>query len=526
MDAQKLEYKGLTAILIVLVVCNVPTGQSEHAGVPATLDCQARLNSGVSVDARGYATGRTGELYVVEQILNANPTGRITRLNTNCSVQWTHTIATGEFVNLAPPTITAGCAFNAFNYCRYFGAAVDAAGDFVTVLELFNTINTPDQTFWLVKYDGLSGDRIAISPDLEAIVGTVQPEDRGLDAIRVSDTEVAYMFQQEAAGKVHRFSDDLQTKTWTANIAGAFNIRADAQTDVAYVSKDLGAGLFSFSRLDQTTGTVLHTSALSIQGSRGYTPIASLTTNKAFVMIESGTTLDYAVLDRDTFATITAAQPVTPSQVTSGGTPYNTDVQGFDLDAVDNILVCGPLAAGAQPAFVGRIDTSLTTLAWDTILTPIGATTPVSEYCHFDYTSGFWSTGYGTYGATQNTWAAHYIGGGFSQPPAPALVTPPGGGGTPTEGPRIVRLIQTRTAEAWGVSQEAAGWVIGTIFFAYAIYHLGKRAPLITATMILLISIVLVFIELWPSWILLLEGFLIVVFAGVALFEKGDSGTE
>lgn len=175
---------------------------------------------------------------------------------------------------------------------------------------------------------------------------------------------------------------------------------------------------------------------------------------------------------------------------------------------------------------MGQVDTSLTTLAWDTILTPIGATAPVSEYCHFDYTSGFWSTGFATYGATQNTWAAHYTGGAFSQPPAPALVIPPGGGGTPTEGPAIVRLIQTRTADAWGISQEAAGWVIGAIFFGYALYHLGKRAPLITATMILLISIVLVFIELWAWWILLLEAFLIVVFAGVRLFEKGDSGTE
>lgn len=515
----RIDYKP-TILLAIAVLFLIPPGVADEIGTPPTLQCELNLPRATGALSQPALTGAdvdsSGNFFIIEYYSNNGfYAARILKFNPACNLIWGIVTDNGDDFGCAGQTGSNGCDI--------WGLAVDARGDIVVGLERIEAAATPQNQYYLCRLDGQTGSVDGCSQGFHeaemAAAGVAQEQPasgQSLGAIRVSDTEVAYLMSQTTSGKLIRFDDDL-VPVYAASISNSKELFADAQTGVAYVRRPTTS---VYSRIDQETGAILHSSTLFETTDRG-PPMRSSTNAWG---IGGSTNIKYYQLNKDTFATVTASTDTTPSQFQVSAVSKTTIPFNHWADGADDLLSCGQVQdGGTSYAYAARIDTSMASIAWGTMFLTTGATSTLADEhggCQLDYLDGFWTSGTTVVGGVGLTWIRHYTNSDFVQLAPPEPVS---GGGIDAGPGNVIQNMNQFASDAWGFD---FSWLITLGIVGICVAGFSRFGAVATIVSIVLGVGIAVALGVGEVWFLLLLVFVIVAFAGNRLFGGRSEGDE
>lgn len=475
--------------IIALGLLNIPS-VSAAPDTPATFVCETALatRAGTSVNLQGVDVSRSGRVLLSGfDGSGSNEETLIGVANINC----------GEIFALR--SVTPGNPFQ-----RYEVAVFDGAENIFA--EHLNADGAGNDIRTVKRLHKDTGVVLGTSANLGASYDVV-----AVDDIRVNATITDYV-SVRTTGEIIRWNTDF-TRDFTAS--NSINrIRAGETTDILYGRTSSPA----HHRINANTGASTHTTG-TFTGAPAPPIRSELDNTKVYVARSTGSPaiMTFDRLTEAAFTTVDAAVTVTENQIGAGTA---TTIVDFDLDAQDNLLVCG--AAAGTGGFIAKISTQSNSQRWNITL-PTGTTISA---CRFDYQGGFWVAGVNPTQTTGYMFVRRYVGGDFATPAAPGAVgavestTPVGGGFNP------INDAVTFTAEAWGMDESAVGFMFGLAIVGMIVFRVKNGHPILIIILAIIAIGLAVKLNLFPVWLLLVIVFAILAFAGTALFTKSEGGNE
>jgi hypothetical protein len=393
---------SIRILIVALASLQVPFLSTPVAAspsdTPATFVCQVTVQAraGLAASLQDVDVDRDGRLLLSGfDGTDTTQEDMVAVADASCNTVWTIR------------STTTGLPFN-----LYQSAAFDGAGRVVAAHVSNDGAGNDNKTVRLL--DAEDGSTLFSTENLVDTFGAAYNAEK-VDDTRVNGTTANY-FVSHNTGVLSRYNDGPLTRDFSQSVSSVTTLRADEATGIVYARR--GGATPEYYRLNADTGAILHTSNIGVVGSVSKPPIRSEIANaNVYVAAAVSSAMSYHKLLATDFSNVATSVAVTDNQIDVGAGPVSTNVVDFDLDAQDNLLMCGTITGRSWAA---KVRTSDDTHRWNVTTTETGLVE-----CGFDYQGGFWIAGLGTSGGTGYFWARRYSGGDFSTPAQPGDILPP-----------------------------------------------------------------------------------------------------